>query len=53
LLSDLSEIALIKARLQMELFCETLTASEINTHIGFSIPRQAAEKIFPALVSKH
>jgi hypothetical protein len=49
----LSELALIKARPQMEFFCETLTVSEINTHIGFSMPRRAAEKIFPALVSKH
>lgn len=32
-------------------FCKTLTASDTSTHGGFSIPRRAAEKVFPALVS--
>lgn len=31
-------------------FCKTLTASDTSTHGGFSIPRRAAEKVFPALV---
>jgi hypothetical protein len=30
-------------------FCKTLTASDTSTHGGFSIPRRAAEKVFPAL----
>ena len=33
-----------------EFFCKTLTASDTSTHGGFSVPRRAAEKIFPALV---
>jgi auxin response factor len=32
-----------------EFFCKTLTASDTSTHGGFSVPRRAAEKIFPAL----
>lgn len=35
---------------QTEFFCKTLTASDTSTHGGFSVPRRAAEKIFPALV---
>lgn len=35
----------------MEFFCKTLTASDTSTHGGFSVPRRAAEKIFPPLVS--
>jgi len=33
-----------------EYFCKTLTASDTSTHGGFSIPRRAAEKVFPKLV---
>lgn len=33
-----------------EYFCKTLTASDTSTHGGFSIPRRAAEKVFPPLV---
>jgi hypothetical protein len=33
-------------------FCKTLTASDTSTHGGFSVPRRAAEKVFPPLV-KH
>lgn len=36
---------------QTEFFCKTLTASDTSTHGGFSVPRRAAEKIFPTLVS--
>ncbi|KAL3830109.1 hypothetical protein ACJIZ3_018911 [Penstemon smallii] len=44
--SDLS----IKAnKPQTEFFCKTLTASDTSTHGGFSVPRRAAEKIFPSL----
>jgi hypothetical protein len=32
-----------------EYFCKTLTASDTSTHGGFSIPRRAAEKVFPRL----
>lgn len=31
-------------------FCKTLTASDTSTHGGFSVPRRAAEKVFPSLV---
>jgi len=34
-----------------EFFCKTLTASDTSTHGGFSVPRRAAEKLFPPLVS--
>ena len=37
---------------QTQFFCKTLTASDTSTHGGFSVPRRAAEKIFPPLVSK-
>ncbi|KAF8391011.1 hypothetical protein HHK36_023311 [Tetracentron sinense] len=30
-------------------FCKTLTASDTSTHGGFSVPCQAAEKVFPPL----
>lgn len=33
-------------------FCKTLTASDTSTHGGFSVPRRAAEKVFPPLVLK-
>ncbi|KAL1815730.1 hypothetical protein ACET3Z_018304 [Daucus carota] len=32
-----------------EFFCKTLTASDTSTHGGFSVPRRAAEKLFPQL----
>ncbi|TYI82154.1 hypothetical protein E1A91_D05G202500v1 [Gossypium mustelinum] len=32
-----------------EIFCKTLTASDTSTHGGFSVPRRAAEKLFPQL----
>ena len=35
-----------------DFFCKTLTASDTSTHGGFSIPRRAAEKVFPPLVSR-
>ncbi|XP_052201028.1 auxin response factor 8-like [Diospyros lotus] len=31
-------------------FCKTLIASDTSTHGGFSVPRRAAEKVFPPLV---
>ncbi|KAI3921059.1 hypothetical protein MKX01_036038 [Papaver californicum] len=30
-------------------FCKSLTASDTSTHGGFSVPRRAAEKVFPPL----
>ncbi|CAN6463635.1 unnamed protein product [Victoria cruziana] len=30
-------------------FCKTLTASDTSTHGGFSVPRRAAENLFPPL----
>ncbi|XP_077246502.1 transcriptional factor B3 family protein / auxin-responsive factor AUX/IAA-like protein [Tasmannia lanceolata] len=32
-----------------EFFCKNLTASDTSTHGGFSVPRRAAEKLFPSL----
>ncbi|KAK8940440.1 Auxin response factor 11 [Platanthera zijinensis] len=32
-----------------EFFCKILTASDTSTHGGFSVPRRAAEKLFPEL----
>lgn len=32
-----------------DFFCKTLTASDTSTHGGFSVPRRAAEKLFPQL----
>uniref|UniRef100_A0A0D9WTU4 Auxin response factor n=1 Tax=Leersia perrieri TaxID=77586 RepID=A0A0D9WTU4_9ORYZ len=46
---QLSELALKQARPPTEFFCKTLTASDTSTHGGFSVPRRAAEKIFPPL----
>ncbi|KAL6554418.1 ADP-ribosylation factor, Arf Arf6 [Orobanche minor] len=34
-------------------FCKTLTASDTSTHGGFSVPRRAAEKVFPPLDYAH
>lgn len=36
----------------MNYFCKTLTASDTSTHGGFSVPRRAAEKVFPPLVCR-
>ncbi|XP_077238583.1 auxin response factor 19-like isoform X2 [Tasmannia lanceolata] len=44
-----SDLALKSNKPQMEFFCKTLTASDTSTHGGFSVPRRAAEKIFPPL----
>lgn len=33
-----------------EFFYKTLTPSDTSTHGGFSVPRRAAEKLFPQLV---
>ncbi|XP_039051131.1 auxin response factor 7-like isoform X2 [Hibiscus syriacus] len=44
-----SDMALKQSRQPAELFCKTLTASDTSTHGGFSVPRRAAEKIFPPL----
>ncbi|XP_004287660.1 PREDICTED: auxin response factor 19-like [Fragaria vesca subsp. vesca] len=44
-----SDMGLKQSRQPSEFFCKTLTASDTSTHGGFSVPRRAAEKIFPAL----
>ncbi|RVX05451.1 Auxin response factor 19 [Vitis vinifera] len=45
-----SDLGLKQSRQPVEFFCKTLTASDTSTHGGFSVPRRAAEKIFPPLV---
>lgn len=45
----ISEMGLKQSRQPAEFFCKTLTASDTSTHGGFSVPRRAAEKIFPPL----
>lgn len=45
-----SDLALKTNKPQPDFFCKTLTASDTSTHGGFSVPRRAAEKIFPPLV---
>ncbi|PKA52915.1 Auxin response factor 19 [Apostasia shenzhenica] len=44
-----SDVTLKVNKPQIEFFCKTLTASDTSTHGGFSVPRRAAEKIFPPL----
>ncbi|GLT62849.1 hypothetical protein SLA2020_354520 [Shorea laevis] len=44
-----SDLGLKQSRQPAEFFCKTLTASDTSTHGGFSVPRRAAEKIFPSL----
>ncbi|WOK94388.1 hypothetical protein Cni_G03090 [Canna indica] len=44
-----SDLVLKQTKPQTEFFCKTLTASDTSTHGGFSVPRRAAEKIFPPL----
>ncbi|OAY59043.1 auxin response factor 19 [Manihot esculenta] len=44
-----SDLSLKSNKPQTEFFCKTLTASDTSTHGGFSVPRRAAEKIFPPL----
>ncbi|GFP91285.1 auxin response factor 8 [Phtheirospermum japonicum] len=39
----------IVSRQPTNYFCKTLTASDTSTHGGFSVPRRAAEKVFPPL----
>ncbi|KAK4761704.1 hypothetical protein SAY87_029588 [Trapa incisa] len=44
-----SNMGLRQNRHPTDFFCKTLTASDTSTHGGFSVPRRAAEKIFPPL----
>lgn len=44
-----SDLLMKSHKPQTEFFCKTLTASDTSTHGGFSVPRRAAEKIFPPL----
>ncbi|ONM12538.1 auxin response factor 11 isoform X1 [Zea mays] len=41
--------AYTKSKHPSEYFCKNLTASDTSTHGGFSVPRRAAEKLFPQL----
>ncbi|XP_019417070.1 PREDICTED: auxin response factor 19-like isoform X1 [Lupinus angustifolius] len=44
-----SDMGLKQNQQPTEFFCKTLTASDTSTHGGFSVPRRAAEKMFPPL----
>lgn len=44
-----SDLGLKQSKQPTEFFCKTLTASDTSTHGGFSVPRRAAEKVFPPL----
>ncbi|PWA59071.1 auxin response factor 19 [Artemisia annua] len=44
-----SDLSMKAYKPQTEFFCKNLTASDTSTHGGFSVPRRAAEKIFPPL----
>ncbi|KAI9073136.1 hypothetical protein K1719_044913 [Acacia pycnantha] len=39
----------VTSRQPSNYFCKILTASDTSTHGGFSVPRRAAEKVFPPL----
>ncbi|KAL1351703.1 hypothetical protein AAHE18_06G115000 [Arachis hypogaea] len=45
----ISDFGLKHSKHPTEFFCKTLTASDTSTHGGFSVPRRAAEKLFPPL----
>ncbi|KAJ8543366.1 hypothetical protein K7X08_005889 [Anisodus acutangulus] len=49
----LSDMGLKQNKQPAEFFCKTLTASDTSTHGGFSVPRRAAEKIFPPLSDRN
>ncbi|KAL2481939.1 Auxin response factor [Abeliophyllum distichum] len=44
-----SDMGLRQSRQPAEFFCKNLTASDTSSHGGFSVPRRAADKIFPPL----
>ncbi|KAK1431321.1 hypothetical protein QVD17_07778 [Tagetes erecta] len=45
----ISDIGMRHDKHPNEFFCKTLTPSDTSTHGGFSVPRRAAEKLFPQL----
>ncbi|KAE9586721.1 putative transcription factor ARF family [Lupinus albus] len=45
----ISEFGVKPSKHPSEFFCKILTASDTSTHGGFSVPRRAAEKLFPLL----
>ncbi|XP_028766651.1 auxin response factor 5 isoform X2 [Neltuma alba] len=45
----ISDFGMRPSKHPSEFFCKTLTASDTSTHGGFSVPRRAAEKLFPTL----
>lgn len=44
------DLGLTRSKHPTDFFCKNLTASDTSTHGGFSVPRRAAEKLFPQLV---
>ncbi|XP_058098796.1 auxin response factor 5 [Magnolia sinica] len=46
---SIPEFGLKHSKQPSDFFCKTLTASDTSTHGGFSVPRRAAEKLFPPL----
>ncbi|XP_020114530.1 auxin response factor 11 [Ananas comosus] len=43
------DLGLTRSKHPTDFFCKNLTASDTSTHGGFSVPRRAAEKLFPQL----
>nr|CAD1820621.1 unnamed protein product [Ananas comosus var. bracteatus] len=41
------DLGLTRSKHPTDFFCKNLTASDTSTHGGFSVPRRAAEKLFP------
>ncbi|XP_020579313.1 auxin response factor 5-like [Phalaenopsis equestris] len=46
---QITDFGYAKSKQPTEFFCKNLTASDTSTHGGFSVPRRAAEKLFPQL----
>ncbi|KAK8969666.1 Auxin response factor 11 [Platanthera guangdongensis] len=46
---QIPDLGYTKSTQPTEFFCKILTASDTSTHGGFSVPRRAAEKLFPEL----
>ncbi|KAL5985910.1 ADP-ribosylation factor [Asimina triloba] len=46
---SIPEFGINQGKQPSDFFCKTLTASDTSTHGGFSVPRRAAEKLFPPL----
>uniref|UniRef100_A0AAU6W6X0 Auxin response factor n=1 Tax=Gastrodia elata TaxID=91201 RepID=A0AAU6W6X0_9ASPA len=46
---QIPDLGFTKSKQPTDFFCKNLTASDTSTHGGFSVPRRAAEKLFPQL----